>query len=134
MALIDAASVESPSTVVSLAMDLAVAAEEEKLRNECETVNRNTARLVAETEALEQEVAESSGKKADMTRQHELKVEALDKQFEKLKRDKEAKIRKAHADFAALVEQEKEMAKPPATEVSETNEKPHQRPPSRAAG
>ena len=39
----------------------------------------NTARLVAETEALEKEVAESSGKKADMTRQHELKVEALDK-------------------------------------------------------
>ncbi|KAH8056884.1 hypothetical protein JL722_7104 [Aureococcus anophagefferens] len=66
---------------------------------------------LAETEALEQEVAESSGKKADMTRQHELKVEALDKQFEKLKRDKEAKIRKAHADFAALVEKEKEMAK-----------------------
>ena len=74
-------------------------------------MNRNTARLVAETEALEQEVAESSGKKADMTRQHELKVEALDKQFDKLKRDKEAKIRKAHADFATLVEKEKEMAK-----------------------
>ncbi|KAH8070162.1 hypothetical protein JL721_5387 [Aureococcus anophagefferens] len=107
----DAITKMKEQNAAAMAQYMAVAAEEAKLRDECETVNRNTARLVAETEALEQEVAESSGKKADMTRQHELKVEALDKQFEKLKRDKEAKIRKAHADFAALVEKEKEMAK-----------------------
>lgn len=107
----DAITKMKEQNAAAMAQYMAVAAEEAKLRDECETVNRNTARLVAETEALEQEVAESSGKKADLTRQHELKVEALDKQFDKLKRDKEAKIRKAHADFAALVDKEKEMAK-----------------------
>ena len=47
----DAITKMKEQNAAAMAQYMTVAAEEEKLRNECETVNRNTARLVADAVA-----------------------------------------------------------------------------------